>query len=515
MARIVRMCVVALTCVTIVVVSGAWLRDTTTQASIRSATELYVPFLASANDPTLPTVTPTPGPVTIAFFDANTMDHDTGPNSWDSNYGKWPEIIVAPDGTSMTVLAQNYGENAYGIMLQLDPDGSGGYEVTQMLTRLPMLERVMGLAVDNAGNRYYATSVDEDAEVNGTYPPIETARTNIVRVVKIDSLGNTVFNIDLDIARRASDTDAEQIVNPMVAGTGRLLVGGNELALVHAINTEPDPSIGDERHQKALSTRINATTGAIMHSSDLWVSHSFDHRLLYDGSGIIELHLGDAYPRTVVMGDYDHDDDGHDLFHIKGSIGDNDTFTRLGNAALIESDATYRYLVLFASETTTTTSGILSGPRNLAIVRASRTNFAVDPNLPDVLTVTSGSQSRTNRLRWLTSYSAGSNLHAERPKLVPIGGDEYIVLWEQWQVVGTTETFQGVYGMRIDATGSILAPATLLTAAHHLQRGDDAFRLGTTAAWMTADTSGQDRLYLHTVDAALTYTMTTIDVPAP
>jgi hypothetical protein len=32
---------------------------------------------------------------------------------------------------------------------------------------------------------------------------------------------------------------------------------------------------------------------------------------------------------------------------------------------------------------------------------------------------------------------------------------------------------------------------------------------------MTADTSGQDRLYLHTVDAALTYTMTTIDVPAP
>jgi hypothetical protein len=87
------------------------------------------------------------------------------------------------------------------------------------------------------------------------------------------------------------------------------------------INTDPDWNIGGTRHQKALSTRLDATSGAIIRTSSVWVSHSFDQRLLYDGEGIIEHHLGDAYPRYIVFA---RDHTSYPLFHIKGDLGSGD-----------------------------------------------------------------------------------------------------------------------------------------------------------------------------------------------
>ena len=477
-------------------------------------TGLWLSITQAAQQPTTTTDTPasTSTPVILNFFDANTSDHLVGPASHDNNYGKKPEIIVVSHGTSLTVLAQNYHTSADGVMLQLEPSG-GSYTVTQMLTDLPMLDRIMGLAIDNSGNRYYATGVNEEQFIDDNVgnPAPGVYRNDIVRVVKINQEGQVQFNIDLDIARQQFNSSAEQVINPMKAGTARLAVAGNEIALLHAINTVPDWDIGGTRHQKALSTRLNATTGAVTRTSSIWVSHSFDQRLLVDGSKIIEYHLGDAYPRTVTLGSHDYR--SYTMFWIKGSIGDNDTFTRIGNMALIEQDPTYGYLALFAAETTTTTEGKLSGPRNLAIVRASKTDYALDPSLPDTLTVTVGTTERTNRLRWLTSYDAASKLHADRPKLVGIGNDEYMVLWEQWRVDQSQE-FQGVYAMRINARGEILSPATLLTNQHHLHRGDDAFRLDSGAAWTTAvKQDGIQKLLIHSVDAALVYKMTSVTLP--
>lgn len=466
---------------------------------------LYLPLVAKPefSIPVASVLTP---------FDATVSDLN-GPGSWAANYGKTPEIIAAANGTEIAVLAQDYNSATpwTAVLLRLEP-GSSGYRVTQALTDLPMLDRVMGLAIDNAGNRYYATAVDESSRVDADYPPLDTYRSNIVRVVKVDSNGNVLFSVDLDTARHAANSGAEMIINPMVAASARLAVGGNEIALVHGNNTDPDWSIGGQRHQKALSTRLDATTGAVTRVSSVWVSHSFDQRLLYDGQGIIEHHLGDAYPRYVVFG---RDHISYPLFHIKGALGENLTATRLGNVALIENDPTYRYIALFATESTPVAGNIfdskINGPRNLAIVRVSDSDNSIDPALPDTLTVSSKGTTYTNRLRWLTAYSAASNLHAERPKLVAVDTNRYVVLWEQWQNTGAyTDTFQGVYGMVIDAAGAVQQPATLLTDAHHLHRGDDAFLLDGRAAWITGDGSGQ-RLYLHLVDGALQYEVMIID----
>jgi hypothetical protein len=441
-------------------------------------------------------------------FDANVSDLG-GPSSWSTNYGKTPEIIVASDGTNLDVLAQDYDAATpwTAVLFHIEPNGSS-YVISQALTDKPMLDRVMGLDIDDAGNRYYATGVSEGSVVDPNYPPLNTYRSNIVRVIKLNAVGNVQYNIDLDIARHAFNPNAEMIINPMVAASSRLAVGGNEIALVHGINTDPDWNIGGTRHQKALSTRLNAANGDITRTSSIWVSHSFDQRLLYDGTGIIEHHLGDAYPRYLVFA---RDHTSYPLFYIKGALGENNTRTRLGNVALIENDPTYGYIALFSSENSTDTGNTINGPRNLAIVRVNSSDNSIDPSLPDTLTVTSSGTSRTNRLRWLTSYEANSNLHAERPKLIGIGGDQYIVLWEEWLYTGSyADTFNGVYGMVIDDEGTILHAATLITTAHHLHRGDDAFFLDGRAAWMTGNASEQE-LYIHFVDDSLNYEMVTLE----
>jgi hypothetical protein len=422
-------------------------------------------------------------------------------------YGKIPEIIAASNGVELDILAQDYDSATAwnAVLLHIEPNATG-YEITQAITSLPMLDRVMGLAIDDFGNRYYATGVDENGEVNSTYPPLNTYRSNIVRVVKLDPGGEVQFNIDLDTARYQFDHYAEMIINPMTFSTARLAVGGNEVALVHGINTAPDWNIGGQRHQKALSTRLDATSGAIIRTSSVWVSHSFDQRLMYDGEGIIEYQLGDAYPRYVVFG---RDNISYPLFQIKGYLGENNTFTRLGNVARIQNDSSFKYIALFSTESNAETVAMINGSKNLAIVRVNGNDNSIDATLPDTLTVLSINNWYTNRLKWLTNYPVDSNLHAERPKLVGIGGDHYIVLWEEWFHLGYDDTYNGIFGMVIDDQGNILQPETLITNDFHLPRGDDAFSLGDRAAWVTGN-AVEKKLFIHFVDDSLNYEMVTL-----
>lgn len=107
------------------------------------------------------------------------------------------------------------------------------------------------------------------------------------------------------------------------------------------------------------------------------------------------------------------------------------------------------------TESSAATGSTINGPRNLAIVRVRDADNSLDPSLPDTLTVISNGTERTNKLRWLTHYTDAAQLHAERPKLVGLGGDRYVVLWELWHRTGTTtETFEGVYAMLIDDQGT-------------------------------------------------------------
>jgi len=442
-------------------------------------------------------------------FDPDEQD-DSGPTSWGARYGKTPEIMAATDGDGLRVLFQDQDSDTTAYVVHVAPSGDG-YAIDAAF-EVESLGRIMGLALDEAGNYFVATGVAEDEMVDASYPPNDVHRPDIVRISKFDSAGCVTMESDVDMERGATDgqdgDDAEIIVNPMVAASSRLAYGNGQLVLVHGHNTEPDEAIGGQRHQKAITTHLDAMTGAVTRASSMWVSHSFDQRAFYDGVGFMELHLGDAYPRTIVMGRYHGDvsDGDHDVFAIKGPIGENETFTRLGGIVQT-SDPTYGYLVTFSTERTSTFDGegAVQGTRDLALVRV-RSDFAdaegsvvEEGGDTSTLTVMSGEDEVTNSLRWLTDL--GPDRHVERPRIVALSGTEFVLLWEEWTTSGSNDQYQGTFAMTIDAAGQITAGPSEVPDDHHISRGDDAVRLGTRAVYVTGSSEG---LHLNLVAADLT-----------
>lgn len=463
---------------------------------------------------------PLPVPVgTIAEllvpFDTNVMDVE-GPASWATQYGKSPEIVAVAHDRIIDVLVQDYtaGPSGRAYVLRLEPLQTD-YVITAVLEP-PMLDRIMGFDRDPGDFLYVASGVDESATLTLEDPMPGQYRSGIVRVVKLAWDGTVQFDTDLDLARQAAGDDPELVVNPMVAATSRLAWGGGFVALLHGINTDADWDIM-ARHQKALTTHLHSGTGDVTRTSSVWVSHSFDQRLFHDGTGFVEMHLGDAYPREVVFARVEPDSGSYPLLYVKGESGANNTFTRLGNAAMIEGDPTYGYLALFATEATAATDAQVAGSRDLGLTRVRRDFDAqsadagahLDPGLPDVLDVQSAGQARQNRLRWLTHYQSESSGqdHAERPKLVALGGDVFVVLWEHWTAGGST--FEGTWGMVVDGTGSTVVEGKRVSDSH-LPRGDDAFAVDGEAGWITGDAANR-QLHLHLVDATLAYRKIIVD----
>lgn len=441
-------------------------------------------------------------------FDTNRADLE-GPGSWHTQYGKRPEIIPFTGSSGLDVLFQDQesGDVAYVVHVS----GTGSSAQIARAYEVESLGRIMGFTRDASGNYYVASGVDEDGRVNATYPPNEVFRPDIVRIVKFDTAGCVLMESDVDIERGKKDRNAEILVNPMVAGTSRLVWGGDRLLLVHGQNTEPDAGIGGQRHQKAISTILDANSGAVVRTSTMWVSHSFDQRALYNGSSFVELHLGDAYPRAIALGSYSETAGrgAYELFRPKGALGANNTFSRLGSVAQ-SSNSEYGYLVLFSTERSTTASGsdVVQGTRDLALVRVAA-DFASKQTSASVIEAGSGTSSQTvnssgetvtNSVRWLTSL--GANQHVERPRLVGIGGDRFVALWEVWSRSGNRDAFQGTYGLILDEKGTVLKEATSLSSTVHLSRGDDAVSWGSSALFVGGDGTKRE-LLLHRVTAEL------------
>ncbi len=425
-----------------------------------------------------------------------------GPDDWSTQYGKSPEIVPVSTGAELDILYQDQESDEFAYVVHVAPSGAS-YAMTHAY-RVGSLGRIMGLSKDTEGNYYVATGVDEDDEVDEIYPPDEIHRSDIVRIVKFSIDGCVLMESDVDIERGNADDGSEIIVNPMVAATSRLVWGADRLLLVHGHNTEPDANIGGTRHQKAISTLINALDGSVTRTSTMWVSHSFDQRALFDGEGFVEMHLGDAYPRDVTLGRYfdSGGDDGYAVFRIKGEEGENNTYTRLGSL-LQNAHPQFGYSALFATERGAATGEMVSGTRDLAYARI-RTDFAeldsdeeIVETGADVATemVQSSGQAVTNHVRWLTDL--GPSTHAERPRMTMLDTGEIVVLFERYE---NKNDFAGTFALTIDVGGAIQAGPTEVPGAHHISRGDDIATLGGRAVYVTG---GDGALYLNFVDAAL------------
>lgn len=341
-------------------------------------------------------------------------------------------------------------------------------------------------------------------------------RPGIVKLVKFDANGCKSLEIDADNERAKADPKSQPVINPMVAATSRLAYHGGRLALLHGINVDYDPDV-DARHQKALTTHFDSNTGAATLTDSMWVSHSFDQRLFWDGTGFVELHLGDAFPRSIAMGRFNGTKDDTDTYHLfkpKGAEGDNNTFTRLGGITQIAT-GDLGYLVVFTTDRSTDGTAILNGTRDLAFLRVSRAFATMDEKGTTYVDgaatqeVMSSGKAATNKLTWLTDYAADA-AQADRPKVAAITGDQVVVLWERWTGTADRQSmFGGTQGLVLGNDGMVkVMPKQIGT--RHLLRGDDVVSLGAQALFVSGDGTNK-KLTLNLIGADLT--LTAVDLP--
>lgn len=445
----------------------------------------------------------------------------TTPWNFSTNYGKPPEIVALPDGENLDILWQDHSadparnqpdpnKNAKKAFVVRVEKGASGYAVTRAY-QIDQLARIMGLAKDENGNYFVATGVDEDEDLTPDMPGPGMHRPGISKIVKFDVNGCKSLEIDVDDARAKLDPKSEPVINPMVAASSRLAYHGGRLALLHGINVDYDPKVM-ARHQKAMTTHLDATSGAATLTSSMWVSHSFDQRLFFDGTGFVEVHLGDAYPRSIALGRFNDQKDKtntktYELFKPKGALGANDTYTRLGGVAPIAA-GDFGYLVTFTTERGTETASLLNGTRDLAFLRVSR-GFAGMSEMGNVFVdgattqeVTSAGEPASNKLTWLTDYAADA-AQADWPRMAAIGGDQFVLLWEKWTGTGDRmATFGGTQGLLLGGDGMVKVAPKQVTQ-HHLLRGDDLVTLGSQALLVTGDGTAK-KLTLHLIGADLT-----------
>jgi hypothetical protein len=429
-----------------------------------------------------------------------------GPDSWDSNYGKRPEFVTTVSGTGLDVFWSDQSTQHRGVVVHLEPNGAQ-FHVTRAW-QVDLLDSVMGYAVGEDGIRYYATSVSEGDLISTTYPVNDIHRSNIVRLVGFDESGCVRLDVDLDLARGFYAADSAILINPMTAGTARLAYGGGVLALVHSANTQPDG--GGTRHQMSRTTYVDVRSGEVIRTSTQWVSHSFDVREIWDGERFVELHLGDTFPRGLVLGRFGRSDGsgGYLPFRAKGS--GNPTYTRLGGIVPISSGH-FGWLTVFSTERSSEVTEPRSA-RDVALVRVVRDFEQLDSNKDSYVDTTAAAQSTvsgtttvTNYVTWLTDYGTTHSATdaAERPRIVALGNDRSLITWEHW----TGSTFDAVYGSIVDASGSVLINAKKI-GTDHISRGDDAVSFGGKGALVT---STDGKLVVTLVSGDLTTTR--IEVP--
>ncbi len=471
-----------------------------------------------------------------------------------------PQIVAVPVNGGLVVGWREYtGAKAGGSRLTRYAIDGTARKVWEKTLPLP----VLGGVTTDGTNVYVLCARDEDLRDDRTKV---NYRPGVLQMVKFDAAGNVVWSHDLNNERYLGPVDGNGqanrgIYSPFTGGTAQVQFGNGRIQVAMAVNTLHD---GGARHQKATFFTVNEDGSGTASVSESSAHHSFDQRVLFDGTDFVISELADAgwfMPAAGITIRKAKAKDGRTAFvpdaaegvyvYARRGNGDsysNSSFTSLGDFALGERG----YVGLFASQTSNgqpPDSGFNSPvpePRNVAMVhvvkefetvrdgrqflpgqneatpragnvdvdwrngfnvtRINITRNIVDSNGPTTDPITrADNPAKTfhqHGVLWLTNLPAGTS--AERPRLVRVGDGKYLALWEEWTYQGTGQNLkhQATKAMLLGEYGNVLRPAAAINARLNPAGADRPFADGPSAAWLSGN-NATGKFTLHRVDENL------------
>ena len=276
------------------------------------------------------------------------------------------------------------------------------------------------------------------------------------------------------------------IYKPFSAGAAHMVLVNGRL-VVHT--SREMYAIDGVHHQSNLTFEVDTQTMTAKTFAELatefggtpYSSHSFQQLVAMNGTSLITVDHGDAYPREIqlgVMADYPTSRTFalHDLMDFNGTVGSNFTGASV--------------------------TDLISGPHGIVVLG----NSIAQPDAPNgalgsreehrnafaISAATDGSHTR----QWLTEFAPDGDTDASEVRAAQVGDDRYAVLFQVHSP--TTESLE--YRL-IDSAGSILASASFPRVPYSTI--SQPLLVGTTLYWEGASVSDGDTpqtLYLYGLD---------------
>jgi hypothetical protein len=270
------------------------------------------------------------------------------------------------------------------------------------------------------------------------------------------------------------------IYSPFSYSAAHMVLTGNRLVvdmgrLIYAIE--------GVHHQVNLTFEVDVDTMTATTFEQLggyaYSSHSFQQLVAMNGTSLVMIDHGDAYPRAIQMGvmaDYPAKRNvfTYDLFEFNGAIGDNFTGA--------------------------TVTGLVSGPSGIVVVG----NSIQHPNAPNgtlgsndehrnIYAIWADPATGAHTVRWLTDFAPQGADDALDPRVVQVGPNRHAVLFSVQNASGYRMEYR-----LIDSAGTVLASKSFPGVFFGAE--SDPIMIGNTVYWAGVapdswDSSGPSYLF--------------------
>ena len=305
--------------------------------------------------------------------------------------------------------------------------------------------------------------------VTGQENPDESDDMECYRITKYDKSWNRIGSVGLDNCNTYVPFDAGSL--RMTESDGYLLI-----RTCHTMYQSSD----GYHHQANVTIQVDVNKMQITDSfTDImnvgygYVSHSFNQFIRTDGNKIVAVDHGDAYPRSVVLVEYQTDFttgqfisnmgwrnhcNATDLLKIAGRIGDNTTYVNVGGFEV--TDSAY-------------------------LVAATSIDQENDGDYYNACILGKSKKDGHTFINWLTDIKEG--YAATNPYMVKINDNKYFVMWSYGN--DTTGTIDYTY---IDADGNQISPIYSMNG----EISDcEPIYINGSVVWYTSDNKGNVTFY--------------------